>query len=118
MKRKVDEYLGDILEQIERIESHVVGLDFQAFTKDNKTQDAVVRCLEIIGEASRQMPEDFKTARPEIPWRDIIGTRTILIHDYLGVDLVEVWRTVEKNLPELKDQIEKILAERKQISDK
>lgn len=111
MKRKVPEYLGDILEQIERIGSYITGLDFEGFSGDTKSQDAVVRCLEVIGEASRQLPEDFKTAHPEIPWKNIIGTRTILVHDYLGVDLVEVWRTLQKDLPELKNQIRQIHGE-------
>ncbi len=79
------------------------------FFKDRKTQDAVIRNLEIIGEAIKNIPTSFKTQYPDTPWREIAGMRDILIHEYFGVDIKIVWDVVEKHLPQLKHEIEELL---------
>ena len=77
-------------------------------------QDAVLRNLEIIGEASRRLDQTFRNAHPEIPWRDIAGLRNVLIHDYPGVNLAEVWRICQRDVPELKLQVAAILGSQQQ----
>ena len=78
-------YLDDILEAISKIREYTTGLDYSAFVEDSKTQDAVVRNLEIIGEAAGRLPEPIRLASPEIEWCKIVGLRNILAHEYFGV---------------------------------
>jgi len=84
-------YISHILESIMLIEQYTENISFEAFEKDRKTIDAVIRNFEIIGEASNKLPEEFRKKYPEVPWRSIIGLRNVLIHDYLGVDIKAVW---------------------------
>ena len=79
------------------------------FIKDTEKQDSVIRRLEIIGEASKNLESDFKKSHPDIPWQKIAGTRDILIHEYFGTDMNLVWEIVKENLPELKEQLKKIV---------
>ena len=92
MKRTHEDYLKDILDAIAFIEEFTSGMDFEDFSKDRKTQFAVIRALEIIGEAAKAIPEDFKKEHPEVPWREMAGMREELIHAYFGVDLHVVWK--------------------------
>ena len=101
-------YLRHILESVEKIESYTAaGRD--SFMKTAIVQDAVIRNLEIIGEAAKQLSEGFKKRNADIPWRNVSGLRDILIHHYMGVDLEKVWNVVEHNLPQLKQAIQKNL---------
>lgn len=102
-------FLKHILESIEWIEKDMKDLSKDDFLKDVLVQDAVFRRLEIIGEAMRHLPGEFKKAHPEIPWQDIMDTRNKLIHDYFGLDLDLVWGIVKNDVPPLKEQIEKLL---------
>ena len=102
MKRTHEDYLKDILDAIASIEEFTSGMDFEDFLKDRKTQFAVVRALEIIGEAAKAIPEDFKKEHPEVPWREMAGMRDKLIHAYFGVDLRVVWKTLKEDVPFLK----------------
>ena len=103
-------YLGHIREAIQDVEQYAsVGRD--AFMTDKMRQDALLRKLEIIGEAVKNLSEKSKQRRPEIPWRQIAGMRDRLTHDYFGVDLALVWVTVEKDIPSLKTAVEQLLAE-------
>ncbi len=101
--------MKNILESIGKIESYIEGIDEKTFLSENMRQDAVIRQLEIIGEASRLLPDEIKEANQEVPWRDISGMRNHLIHRYFKVDIEEVWRTAKNDLSPLKMEIEKIL---------
>ncbi len=99
-------YVIHILESIERILQYTAeGRD--AFFSDIKTQDAVVRNLEIIGEAAKRIPEQTRALYPAIQWRRIAGMRDVLIHQYEGVDLEKVWAAIENDMPALKAHLKK-----------
>lgn len=97
--------LNDILDAIKTIGEYLQGYDDEAFYRDKKTKDAVVRNFEIIGEAARQISSDFKMQHPEIEWREITDLRNKIIHEYFGVDYVILWEIVQLNLPSLKEKI-------------
>lgn len=101
-------YLRHILDSIGKI-LKFTSLGKTSFLNDEKTQDAVIRNLEIIGEAVRKIPMEFRNGHPEIPWKIIAGMRDKLIHDYFGVNLEIVWEAVEKDVPTLKEKIERLL---------
>lgn len=101
MKKRPEVYLAHMLGAIERIERYTKAMKRASFFDDLKTQDAVIRQLEILGEAAGQVAETHVQESP-IPWRAIVGMRHRLIHDYLGVDLEIVWQTVKHELPKLK----------------
>ncbi len=103
MKRTHEDYLKDILDAIASIEEFTYGMDFEDFSKDRKTQFAVIRALEIIGEAAKAIPEDFKKEHPEVPWKGMAKMRDKLIHAYFGVDLRVVWKTLKEDVPFLKE---------------
>lgn len=101
-------YITDIIEAITAIEAFTTGQAFKQFAADDKTVSAVIRKLEIIGEAAKNVPEEVRQKYPDIPWREMAGMRDRLIHFYFGVDFGLVWETVKKRLPELKGQMEQI----------
>jgi uncharacterized protein with HEPN domain len=107
-------YLAHILECIERI-GHYTTEGKEAFLIDIKTQDAVIRNLEVIGEASRRIDERFQNSNPEIPWRGMIGLRNVLAHHYVKVDIAEVWQVVEKDLPDLEKALKVFLPPLEQL---
>lgn len=96
----------DILEAIARIERYVEGLSFEQFQADQKTVDAVIRNLEVIGEAVRHLAAHRETLLTGIPWEDIAGMRNVLIHAYFGVDLNIIWHTIVEDLSELRTQLQ------------
>lgn len=101
-------YLEHILEAISKIESFVNGLTKFDFDRNVLIQDAVIRNFEIIGEASKKISKQFTQEHSGIPWQDMAGMRDKLIHDYLDVDLDVIWRTIESDLPLLKEMLSKI----------
>ena len=107
-KRSTALYLGDILDSITKIEKFTKSVSLEKFLKDELTIDAVVRNLEIIGEATRQMPERFKDKQPDIPWAKMISMRNKVIHEYSGVDAEILWQTIQEDLPQLKKLIRKL----------
>ncbi len=108
MKKDPRVYLAQILECIERISKYTSD-GKKVFLADQLTQDAVIRNFEIIGEAAKRVPEDYKQSHPKIPWRGLTAFRDVLIHQYEGVDLQEVWKVIEKELPSLKAAITRVL---------
>ena len=102
MPRGSELYLQDILEAIGQIESYVAGIDRAGFAAERMRIDAVVRNLEVIGEAVKHLPESERTLVPGIPWRKIAGLRDILAHEYFGIDLDIIWDVVTVHLPPLK----------------
>jgi len=109
-KRGNREFLSDIEEAIKRIESYVDKIDYKEFVKDIKTQDAVVRNLEIIGEEVKNLTMDLKKKHKDVEWKKIAGMRDKIIHYYFGVNWDVVWNVIKDKLPELKTNIEKILS--------
>ena len=110
-KRDFNLYLKDILDSIKRIEKYTKGLDVNDFHNNDMINDAVVRNLEIIGEAAKNFPAELRRHAPEIPWKKIIGFRNIVVHEYFAVDLSNVWFIVTQQLPILKTQIRSLQKE-------
>jgi len=104
-------YLQDILFNIEHAEKFVTNLSFDEFIKNYQVNYAVVRCLEIIGEACKQIPQTIRNKYPEIPWQRIIGIRNVIVHEYAAVDIEIIWGTVKNDLPVLKNQIQQIITD-------
>jgi uncharacterized protein with HEPN domain len=113
MKREFLDYVEDIVDAMNHAISFVKGLKFESFAKDTKTVFAVVRALEIVGEASRRIPDEVKQRYPGIPWKDMAGMRDKLIHGYFGVKLDVVWDTVKKEIPSLLPMFKEIIGDSK-----
>jgi len=109
MSKKNLMYLKDINKAIESIMIFIQGMNFEQFKNDDKTSSAVIRKFEIIGEATKKIPNVIKEKYTQIPWKDIAGMRDKLIHAYSEVDLNLVWKTIHQRLPELKSFIDDIL---------
>jgi uncharacterized protein with HEPN domain len=105
-------YLKDIFQAIESIEEFTVGMDYEKFVADDKTMSAVIRKLEIIGKAVKQLPEEICLKHPEIPWKQIAGMRDKLVHFYFGVDAHLIWQTIHNRLPALKTAVRVELPDR------
>jgi uncharacterized protein with HEPN domain len=111
MQRDHRVYLKDILEAIRKIKKYTRNLTFEELTKDELVLDGVVRNLEIIGEAVKQIPAEIKNKNPDIEWKKIAGLRDILTHAYFGIDEAIVWDVIKNKIPELKNKISKIISE-------
>ncbi len=103
-------YLQDVLDAARLILQFVDGVDLEAFHADVMRQSAVIRQLEVMGEATKQLSLPLRQANPDIRWRTIAGMRDVLIHGYRGVDLVQVWKTATDSIPDLVPRFERILA--------
>lgn len=97
--RELGDYLGDILSAITEVDEFTRDMTFEEFEHDRKTSNAVIRSLEVLGEAAKHIPVSFRNAHPDIPWSKMAGMRDVLIHDYTGVDPVTVWKVVKERLP-------------------
>jgi uncharacterized protein with HEPN domain len=109
---RVEDYLAHIAEAISRATSYVQSFDSEAFAQDQRVQDAVVRNIEIIGEAVTQINRvapDYIASHPELPWAQMRAMRNVVIHQYFDVDANVLWTTVEDDLPRLKQQIDALL---------
>jgi len=109
--REYIDYLQDIFESLEKGEEFIQGLEFEEFKKDEKTIFATIRALEVIGEATKRIPNSLKNRYPDVPWQEMAGIRDKLIHDYFGVNIEVVWNTVKQDLPGLLPQIKRIIEE-------
>ena len=103
------DYLGHILVEADYLIGRSEGLSFAAFAADETLRRAFVRSLEIIGEATKKVPDEFRAAHPSIEWRAMAGMRDVLIHDYFGVDVELVWDVVRNRIPELRGHVVSIL---------
>jgi len=108
-KRRPDVYLQDILESIGHIQRFLEGVSEDEFYKKVEKQDAVLRRLEIIGEAVKHLPEEIREDHPDIPWRQIAGMRDIIIHEYFGITLEMVWVVATEDILDLKAKVEEII---------
>jgi len=109
MKTDQSAFLNHILDAITKIGKYIQDIDEESFLKNDLVQDGVIRQIEIIGEAVKRLSNDLKCQSPNIPWQDIAGMRDKLIHDYFGVDIVTVWLTAIKDIPQLKEEIKRII---------
>lgn len=110
-KRDYYDYVWDILNSIEEVEEFTSGMTLEDFSKDKKTINAVVRSLEVLGEAAKKIPQSIRKTHPDLPWNKMAGMRDKLIHQYFSVDLDILWKVVTEDLPPLKPNIKKILKE-------
>jgi len=108
-RKKADIYLADIIEACSKIQEYTKGFDRKTFDKDTRTQDAIIRQLAIIGEASKQVPKSVKNKNPHIDWKAAAGMRDVLIHDYPNVIIKVVWETAIVDVPKLQGDIEDLL---------
>ena len=116
MPRDHRPYLDDIVDATRRIREYTAGMDETAFAGDLKTQDAVIRNLEVIGEAARSIPDDLKAGTPEIEWRKIVGLRNILTHEYFGISIPIIWDVIQTKLAPLETTCRHLLE--KQVKTK
>lgn len=108
MKRSNKLFIEDIIESIDKIEDYIKDMSYEEFIDEQMVIDAVIRNLEVIGEAAKNLSDDIKNKYKNIPWKRIIGLRNIVIHGYFGIDLSIIWEIVTKNLQDIKPNIENI----------
>ena len=110
-ERLMIDYLQDILDAMAKAQAFLGNMDMPHFEADERTSYAVIRALEVMGEAARHIPEEITQRYPKVPWSDMIGMRNVLIHDYIEVDLEAIWLTVKNDLPEAEEEIKRIIEE-------
>ncbi|MFH0919194.1 MAG: DUF86 domain-containing protein [Fibrobacterota bacterium] len=108
MKRHVKLFVGDMLENIRLAETTIADIDFEAFVSIKEKNYTVVRCIEIIGEAVKNLPEEVRQKYSEIPWKALAGMRDLSIHFYMGVDYKIIWNTIRNDYPGLRPKLEKL----------
>ena len=111
MAREYSDYVEDILSAMDKASSFIKGISFEDFKSDDKTIFALVRAIEIIGEATKHIPDDARQKYSEIPWKEMAGMRDVLIHDYISVDVETVWLTANDKIPQIRPMIEKMAKE-------
>ena len=111
MKQVWGDYINDILNSISEVEDFARGMNYASFVRDRRTVNAVIRSLEVMGEAAKRIPEEIRRKYPDIPWKLMAGMRDKLIHEYAGVDLETVWDVIIEELPPLKPLLEKLSGE-------
>jgi len=111
-KRRDQDFLNDICEAIQRIVTYTKGMTTRRFLKDLKTQDAVVRNLEVIGEATKNLSSRLRKTYPQVPWKDLAGVRDKMIHHYFGISYEIVWKIAREQLPQLLPQVRDLLSQK------
>ncbi len=111
MTREYSDYIEDILNAMDKAASFIEGISYEAFKDDDKTVFAVIRAIEIIGEATKRIPDQIRQNYSDIPWKDMAGMRDVMIHDYIGVDVETVWLTVHDRIPQIRPLIERMAKE-------
>jgi uncharacterized protein with HEPN domain len=109
MSRKLSIYIRDIIQNMQDAEEFVKGMSFEEFELDKKTFNAVVRSIEVIGEAAKNVPDDLRAKYSAVPWKEMAGMRDKLIHSYFGVNCEAVWLSVKERMPVIKPYIEEVL---------
>jgi len=109
MKRDYRDYVQDILDSINDIENFIGDMNFEEFTRDKKTINAVVRSIEVIGEATKKIPKTLRDRYSNIPWKKMAGMRDKLIHEYLGIDIEILWKVAKDEVSPLKPLIQNTL---------
>ena len=107
-KRPIDLLLNDILDAIARVEQYTEEMTFLTFSDDQKSIDAVVRNLEIIGEAANRLPDEFKEGHPSVEWHKVVGLRHRIVHGYFGIDLQIIWQIMQTDLAKLRQSLSQI----------
>lgn len=113
MREEFLDYVEDVIKAMNDVTGFVEGMGYDDFAADKKTVYAVIRAVEIIGEAVKKIPDKVKADYPQIPWKEMAGMRNKLIHEYFGVDIKRVWSTVKKDIPNLEPLFNKILKDSK-----
>lgn len=108
-KRIYGDYVQDIFDAITDASDFTTGMKFENFVEDRKTISAVIRCLEVIGEAAKKIPDEIRGEYPDVPWKSMAGMRDKLIHEYFGVDLEIIWEVISNDLPPIVPLIRKVL---------
>lgn len=107
--RDYRDYVKDIIDSIDEMKNFINGMNFEAFAKDKKTINAVVRSIEVIGEAAKKIPKTLRDKHPDVPWKKMAGMRDKLIHEYFGIDIEILWKVAKDELPPLKSLIQDVL---------
>lgn len=110
MSRDIGLYIDDILESMDKIQAYIETVGEDEFYSDSEKQDAVLRRMLVIGEATKNIPAEFRTKYPDVPWQKMAGLRDIIVHQYFGVTLGLIWRVANSDLPLLRKRILEIKA--------